>query len=46
MNIDKIERFLTFLLETGEISRGKYAELLGIDRCDIDDKIIEIKMKG
>jgi len=41
--LDKIERFLTWLLEAGEISRGMYAELLEIDRCDVDDKVKEIK---
>lgn len=38
-----LETLLTIFLEGGLISRGVYADLLKIDRCDIDDKIKEVK---
>lgn len=40
--IFKLEILLTKLLDEGLISRGIYADLLKIDRCDIDDKIKEV----
>lgn len=33
-------------LGRGIISRGKFAEIMGIDRCEIDDFIAEKKRKG
>lgn len=43
MKVDKVEQLLTLFLEEGLLSRGMYADLLEIDRCDVDDKITEIK---
>lgn len=33
-----IETWLTVACKSGLISRGKYAELMGIDRCDVDER--------
>lgn len=45
MRILAVEKLLTIFLEEGLLSRGIYADLLEIDRCDVDDKIKEVNEK-
>jgi hypothetical protein len=39
---ERLKKYITLLVTSGAISRGKYAEVLGIDRCFVDDEIKRI----